>query len=235
MKTTNYPSNERGTADFGWLKANYSFSFSNYFNPNQVRFGKLRVLNDDLLAAGAGFPTHPHANMEIITIPLKGAIEHKDSTGQSGVIRPNEIQLMSAGIGIEHSERNYIKNGQTQVLQIWVFPNQDNVPPKYQQQYFDPNQRVNQWQYIVSNKHAGALTIYQNAVFARTTITKGNTLNYKMHYENNGVFLFLIDGEISIENQLLTKRDAIGIEESDNFTVKANVNSELLAIEVPMI
>lgn len=235
MKTTNYPSNERGTADFGWLKTNYSFSFSNYFNPDQVRFGKLRVLNDDIIAAGAGFATHPHANMEIITIPLKGAIEHKDSTGQSGIIRPNEIQLMSAGIGIEHSEKNYIKNGESQVLQIWIFPNKDNVLPKYQQQYFDPNQRVNQWQYIVSNKHLGALDIYQDAVLARTTLTAGNTIDYKMNYEGNGAFLFLIDGEISIDNKTLIKRDAISIEESDNFTLKANLNSELLLIEVPMI
>lgn len=235
MKTTNYPSSERGSADFGWLKANYSFSFSNYFNPKNVRFGKLRVLNDDIIAAGAGFATHPHANMEIITIPLKGAIEHKDSTGQSGVIRPNEIQRMSAGIGIEHSEKNYIKNGESHALQIWIFPNQDNVNPIYQQQYFDPNQRINQWQYIVSNKHLGALDIYQNAVLARTTLQKGNAIDYKTHYEGNGVFLFVIDGEISINNQILMQRDALGIEETNNFTLRANKNSELLLIEVPMI
>lgn len=235
MKTKNYPSNERGSADFGWLKANYSFSFSNYFNPENVRFGRLRVLNDDTVAAGAGFATHPHANMEIITIPLKGALEHKDSTGQSGVIRPNEIQIMSAGIGIEHSEKNYIKNGETQVLQIWIFPNQDNVTPRYQQQYFDPSQRLNQWQYIVSNKHLGALDIYQDAVLARTTLEKGTVIDYNTHFNGNGVYLFVINGEISIGNQILTKRDALGIEETNNFTLKANEDSELLVIEVPMI
>ena len=234
MNTTTFPAKQRGSADFGWLKANYSFSFARYYNPENTHFGKLRVLNDDVIQGGAGFATHPHANMEIITIPLKGALAHEDSTGASGTIRPNEVQIMSAGTGIEHSEKNALVNAETNLLQIWIIPNEANVEPRYNQQYFDESQRVNQWQIVVSNIHPGAMRIHQDAVLSRLILEEGRTISYKMHFKENGIFLFVISGELSINQLLLQQRDAVGIQDVEEFNLKANKKSELIAIEVPM-
>lgn len=234
MKTTIHPANERGGGNFGWLNANYSFSFARYYDAEKTNFGMLRVLNDDFIEGGQGFPTHPHKDMEIISIPLQGALAHEDSTGGKGVIRPNEVQVMSAGKGVTHSESNHIKNAVTNLLQIWIMPNKKGVEPRYQQQYFDEHQRVNQWQPIVSNKHPGAMQIHQDAVLSRLILEKGETIDYTMHYDKNGVYVFVIDGELSIGDKKLNKRDAIGVEDVENFDIFAEQTSELIAIEVPM-
>ncbi len=234
MQTTFYAANERGRADYGWLKANYSFSFANYYNPQRVHFGKLRVLNDDIIQGGAGFPTHPHENMEIVTIPLKGGLKHEDSTGGKGVIRPGEVQAMSAGSGIEHSEFNYLKNAPTNVLQLWIFPKERNIEPSYRQQFFDAHQRKNKWQIVVSPKHQQALDINQNAVLSMTELDKGSQLTYEKHFDDNGLFLFNIDGSVSLKDTELNKRDAFGIEEFETVEITALENATLLAIEVPM-
>ncbi len=235
MNTSIFKSTERGKADYGWLKANYSFSFSNYYNPNQIQFGKLRVLNDDTIQGGMGFAKHPHANMEIITIPLSGAIAHEDSTGGKKVIRPGEVQVMSAGTGIEHSEKNAISNGETNLLQIWIFPKEQNISPRYDQQYFEEQQRKNTWQPIVSNLHPGALSINQDAVLSLANLEEGNQLTYTTHYPDHGVYLFVIDGEIRVENEELKKRDALGITDAKEFTIHSKSNAKILSIEVPMI
>jgi len=235
MKAQVFSSDDRGKADFGWLKANYSFSFNNYHNPDKIRFGKLRVLNDDVIEGGKGFSTHGHENMEIISIVLKGALAHEDSTGSKGVIRPGEVQIMSAGSGITHSEKNYIKNGETSLLQIWIFPKEQNITPVYGQQYFDEKNRVNRWEPVVSNLHPSTLNINQDAVLSLAKLEKGNSLTYTLNYENNGVFLFVIEGEINLENEIQLKtRDAVGIENENTFAIKAKIDSKLLAIEVPM-
>lgn len=234
MKIKKFASEDRGSADYGWLKANYSFSFARYHNPKRTHFGKLRVLNDDFIEGGAGFPTHPHDNMEIITIALKGALAHEDSSGGKGVIRPNEVQVMSAGTGVEHSEFNHLKNAETNILQIWIFPDEQNVQPRYDQQYFDEHQRVNQWQYLVSNEFPGAMRIHQNATISRAKLEKNEELEYELVQQGNGVYLFLIDGEIKINDEQIKKRDAVGIEQIDTFTVEAKDDSDVLCIEVPM-
>lgn len=235
MITNVIKSSTRGSADYGWLKANYSFSFSNYYNPDQVHFGKLRVLNDDIIAAGRGFSTHPHADMEIITIPLKGALAHEDSTGSKGVIRPGEVQIMSAGTGIEHSEKNAIKNGETNILQIWIFPKLLQIKPRYAQQYFEEQQRINQWQPVVSNLHPGALDINQDAVISLAKLDPDQQLDYSIHFSGNGVFLFVIDGEVEVDGQILKTRDAITLENTTGFKVISKYSSQLLSIEVPMM
>lgn len=234
MKTQKFIAAERGKKDFGWLKANYSFSFADYYNPESIHFGKLRVLNDDIISAGMGFAPHEHANMEIISIPLKGALKHKDSTGKSRIIRPNEVQIMSAGTGIEHSEKNHIKNGETSVLQIWILPKEFNTEPKYQQQYFDPHHRQNKWQALVSNKHLNALDINQDAAVSRVNLKAGEAIDYTMSYEGNGVYLFVVSGAIHFQEEQYFERDAIGIEQTNQFTIKALKDADVLALEVPM-
>ncbi|MBX2844660.1 MAG: pirin family protein [Saprospiraceae bacterium] len=234
MKTTFYSADSRGKMDFGWLKANYSFSFANYYNPERIHFGKLRVLNDDSIAGGMGFGKHPHENMEIITIPLKGSLKHKDSTGNSGIIGPNEVQIMSAGKGIEHSEMNHLKNDVTKLLQIWIFPKEYDIEPRYEQQYFEPEHRKNTWQPVVSNRHMGAMNINQDAVLSLTTLEKGKSLDYTINYEGNGVFFYVINGKVNLNGELLAERDAMGVEEIENTTFTAEEDTYLLAIEVPM-
>lgn len=234
MKTTFYSASSRGKADHGWLKANFSFSFANYYNPERIHFGKLRVLNDDIIAPNMGFGTHPHENMEIITIPLKGALKHKDSTGTEGVIRPNEVQIMSAGTGIEHSEHNYLKDGNTNVLQLWIFPKEYNIEPRYDQQYFEPLQRENTWQPIVSNKHMGAMNINQDAVLSLTTLKKGKTIEYRSNYADNGVYFYVITGKVVADGQVLGQRDAFGVEEFESISFVAEEDTYMLAVEVPM-
>jgi len=235
MKTTFYSANTRGTADHGWLQANFSFSFANYYNPERIHFGKLRVLNDDVIKGGTGFGTHPHENMEIVTIPLKGALKHQDSTGQKGVIRPNEVQIMSAGSGIEHSEVNYLKDAPTSVLQLWIFPKEYNIEPRYDQQYFDPEHRKNVWFPIVSNQHAGAMNINQDAVLSLTTLEKGKELEYTPTYEGNGVYFYVITGKVTTSDNELGQRDAFGVEEFENISFTAQEDTYMLAVEVPMV
>ena len=235
MTTTFFSAAERGTADYGWLKPNYYFSFSQYHHPSKVHFGLLRVLNDDFIAGGGKFQTHPHDNMEIITIPFTGALEHKDSTGGQGIIQAGDVQIMSAGTGVQHSEANASSTEPVTLFQIWIFPKERNISPRYDQKNFDIDKNINQWQTIVSPiKAHNALWINQDAVLSQTKLTAGNTIQYQNSFAGNGVFLVNISGQAIVNNTVLYKRDAIGIAQTDSFTIKAEVDTELLAIEIPM-
>ena len=228
-------SHERGSADYGWLKPNYYFSFSQYHNPQWVHFGMLRVLNDDFIAGGGMFPAHPHDNMEIVTIPLSGAVQHQDNTGGKGIIQSGDIQIMSAGSGIVHSEANASATDPLKLFQIWVFPKERNITPRYDQRSFDVKERINKWQIVISPlPEDNSLYIHQNARFALTKLEAGKSLLYQNGFSGNGVFLVVINGEISIDNYTLSTRDAIGISETDSFEVNATTDCEMLAIEVPM-
>jgi redox-sensitive bicupin YhaK (pirin superfamily) len=235
MKTLLHKASERGSADYGWLKPNYYFSFSQYYHPEKIHFGLLRVLNDDWIAGGGGFPTHPHDNMEIVTIPFTGALQHKDSTGGEGIIQSGDIQIMSAGTGVQHSEFNASETEPVSLFQIWVFPKKRNITPRYDQRRFDENERNNKWQTVVSpleNDHA--LWINQDARFSLAKLSAGKELVYNNAFNGNGVYLVVINGSVKINDMMLSRRDALGIYETDNFTVNAAEDSELLAIEVPM-
>lgn len=226
---------ERGSADYGWLKPNYYFSFSNYYHPQKIRFGLLRVLNDDFIAGGGAFPAHPHDNMEIVTIPLTGAVHHKDNTGGEGIIQAGDIQIMSAGSGIVHSESNASATEPLTLFQVWIFPKQKNIAPRYDQRHFDIKDRLNQWQIVVSPKEEdNALWINQDARFALVNIEAGQTISYQNGFEGNGVYLVVIEGAIEVAGNQLATRDAAGISGTNAFNIQAKENSQLLAIEVPM-
>lgn len=235
MKTVLYKAADRGKGDYGWLKPNYYFSFGQYHNPENIHFGALRVLNDDYIAGGGAFPTHPHDNMEIVTIPFSGALKHKDSTGGEGIIKAGDVQIMSAGTGVQHSEANASATEPVTLFQIWVFPKEDNIQPRYDQKTFDVEERVNQWQYIISpDERDNGLWINQNARFALSSLQAGKTITYNNGFRGNGVFLVVISGTVTVENMLLNRRDALGIDDTDTFSVTASEDAELLAIEVPM-
>lgn len=235
MNTILFKAADRGSADYGWLKPNYYFSFSQYHNPSKVHFGLLRVLNDDFIAGGGAFPTHPHDNMEIVTIPFSGAIKHKDSTGGQGVIQAGDVQIMSAGSGVQHSEANASATDPVTLFQIWVFPKVDNIKPRYDQKTFDINDRINKWQTVVSPIEADkALWINQDARFSLTKLEAGKTLDYTNAFKGNGIFLVTINGAVKVGDIGLNKRDAVGISGADNFAITATEDAELLAIEVPM-
>ena len=237
MTTKLFEANSRGKADHGWLKANFSFSFGNYYNPERVQFGMLRVLNDDTIAGGTGFGTHPHSNMEIITIPLEGGLKHRDSMGNEGVIRFGEVQVMSAGTGIQHSEMNASQNDTAKTLQLWVFPDKEDVTPRYDQKSFDIENQINKFVTIVSPKDkndGNALWVYQQTFFNLGIFEKDTTITYKVNIPENGVYLFLIEGEIEVDNQILKARDAMGIIDFEQFEIKINSKSKILLIEVPM-
>ena len=235
MKTILFKAADRGSADYGWLKPNYYFSFAQYHNPEKVHFGLLRVLNDDFIGGGGAFPTHPHDNMEIVTIPFTGAIKHKDSTGGQGVIKAGDIQIMSAGSGVQHSEANASATEAVTLFQVWVFPKERNITPRYDQKTFDINERVNKWQTVVSPIDAdNALWINQDARFALTNLNAGKEINYSTAFKGNGVFLVVINGSVQVDGKQLNKRDALGISETNTFSISANSDAELLAIEIPM-
>jgi redox-sensitive bicupin YhaK (pirin superfamily) len=235
MKTILYSAKDRGSADYGWLKPNYYFSFSQYHNPSKVHFGVLRVLNDDFIMGGGMFPPHPHDNMEIVTIPLTGAVEHRDNTGGHGIIKSGDIQIMSAGSGIQHSEANASKTDPLTLFQIWVFPKLKNITPRYDQRTFKIEDRNNKWQIVVSPREEdNALWINQDARFALANVSAGKSIEYQNAFKGNGVFLVVINGSVEINGTTLNKRDALGISEADAFTINTSVDSELLTIEVPM-
>ncbi|MGB1003105.1 MAG: pirin family protein [Salibacteraceae bacterium] len=235
MKTVLHKANSRGQANHGWLKANHSFSFANYYNPERMNFGVLRVLNDDYIAPGMGFGTHPHDNMEIITIPLSGQVEHKDSMGNSGVISPGEVQVMSAGTGIQHSEYNKNKDEALKLLQIWVFPNKRQVTPRYDQLKIDNSKTENGFKQILSpNPNDAGVWIHQNAWFHLGAMEPNQDFSYKLKDSKNGVYAFIIEGETEIENQLLQTRDGMGIWDSTEINIKSNTKSTVLLMEVPM-
>lgn len=235
MKTILHKAEERGYSDHGWLKAYYSFSFADYYNPGNINFGALRVLNDDTIDAGKGFGIHPHDNMEIITIPLNGEIEHKDSMGNSGVIRAGEIQVMSAGTGVQHSEFNKNQKENLKVLQIWIFPNKKNVEPRYDQISLKSIEKENElFQILSPNKDNEGVWIHQDAWFHLGNLNKNWSGEYTLKGKNHGVYLFVINGNISVGNHELYKRDSLGITETDNFKIEALSDSRILIMEVPM-
>ena len=235
MKTVFHKAESRGHADHGWLNAWHSFSFAGYHDPSRIHFGALRVLNDDTIAGGMGFGAHPHDNMEIITIPLSGQLEHKDSMGNTGVISHGEVQVMSAGTGIQHSEKNKNSKEFLKLLQIWLFPSEKNVEPRYDQKAFDLAAAKNSLLNIVSPMgSAEGLNIHQHAWFHLGKLDKGIHLTYELKDKNNGVYAFLIDGEVNINGEKLTRRDAIGITETDKLDITADSDAELLLMEVPM-
>lgn len=237
MKSRLFPKNERGTADHGWLQANFSFSFGNYYNPDMVQFGMLRVLNDDTIAAGMGFGTHPHDNMEIITIPLEGGLTHQDSMGNKATVRFGEVQVMSAGTGIQHSEMNASNTEQAKTLQLWIFPEKENVIPRYDQRSFDIENNKNSFVTIVSpeDKNDGdALWIYQQAFLHLGVFDENQIIQYNVNIPDNGIYIFLIEGELEIDGQMIHERDAFGIIEFENIEIKTKALSKILIIEVPM-
>jgi redox-sensitive bicupin YhaK (pirin superfamily) len=234
MKTLIHKSNTRGHANHGWLDAHHSFSFGQWYNPERVHFGKLRVLNDDIVKAGFGFGKHPHDNMEIITIPLSGALEHKDSTGGHGVIAKNDVQVMSAGSGIEHSEFNHSKTEDVNLFQLWIFTNKENVTPRYDQKTFSASDRQNKFQTVVSPFGNDGLWIYQDAWISLGNFDAENSTSYQIKSQGNGIYLLVIDGEVEIDGNILSKRDAIGIWDTDAINILSTTNTEILLIEVPM-
>jgi len=235
MKKIFHASSTRGEANHGWLHAKHSFSFANYFDPKRIQFGALRVLNDDIIAPGMGFGSHPHDNMEIITIPLEGALEHKDSMDNIGVIEADEIQVMSAGTGIFHSEYNKNKDKQVKVLQLWVLPNEKNVTPRYDQKSIKELKKPNTLYPIVTPDPNGpAMWIHQDAWFHMGDFNQSTEIEYKINKDGNGVYVFLIEGSAEIAGEAIKKRDALGIWETDRFNLKMASNSRVLLIEVPL-
>lgn len=231
-----HPANTRGHADHGWLNAHHSFSFAGYYDPSRIHFGALRVLNDDIVAGGEGFGKHPHDNMEIITVVLEGSLEHKDSMGHTEAIYPNEVQVMSAGTGIFHSEYNHDDTEHVNLLQLWIFPDKKNVQPRYDQTYFEPAERVNKLQKLVSpiGTEEVGLKIHQNARIYRSTLEPGKTITHQIYSTNHGVYVFVISGSIDANGQVLHKRDAAGISNTEALELTASQVSDVLLIEVPM-
>lgn len=230
-----YKAESRGHANHGWLDSYHTFSFAGYRNPERINFGVLRVVNDDTVAGGMGFGMHPHDNMEIISIPTSGRLEHKDSMGTGSIISTGEIQVMSAGKGIHHSEFNPDKNEETKFFQIWLFPNKLNVEPRYQQITMNEADRKDQWDQILSpDPEDKGVWIHQNAWFHITDLSEGKDLSYELKDKNNGIFLFVIEGQISLDETVLDRRDALGFWDTDKFKIKAAKNSRVLAMEVPM-
>lgn len=236
MNTTIVRANERSSVDHGWLKVNHTFSFADYYNPNRMRFGLLRVFNDDFIQPSTGFPPHPHDNMEIVTIILEGALEHKDSMGSSGIIKPGEIQIMSAGTGIYHSEYNASSTERCNVLQTWIFPKERNIEPRYDQLTIDETKLKNQLHTFVSpDKNAeGTVWINQDAYYSLGKLETGTKLVYSPKHEGNGVWLFLMKGAIKVGDEQLNRRDSIGIWNYEQIEIEALEETELMAIDVPM-
>jgi quercetin 2,3-dioxygenase len=230
-----HPSASRGNADHGWLQSRHTFSFANYYNPERMHFGVLRVLNDDTVAPDMGFGTHPHDNMEIISIPLEGDLEHQDSMGNTTVIRKGDIQVMSAGTGIKHSEYNKNKDKSVKFLQIWVFPNKKNVTPRYDQITLKEEDRKNKLQQILSPyPDDDGVWIHQNAWFHLGNFDKGKESTYRLKKTDNGVYVFVIKGQLTINNQLLSQRDGFGTWNTESLQIKAETAAEILIMEVPM-
>jgi redox-sensitive bicupin YhaK (pirin superfamily) len=230
-----HKANTRGNANHGWLNAYHSFSFASWYNPERIQFGMLRVLNDDTIAGGMGFGTHPHDNMEIITIPLEGDLAHKDSMGNESVIKTGDIQVMSAGTGIQHSEFNPNATEQTKLFQIWLFPKTRNVTPRYQQITLDPSEQKNNFAQILSpNANDAGVWIHQDAWFYLSDFDSGFSKSLTLNKEGNGFYIITIEGEIEVNDTTLEKRDAIGIWETNELVVKATTQSKFLIMEIPM-
>ncbi len=235
MKKAFHAAETRGSANHGWLNANHSFSFANYQNPERMNFGALRVLNDDTIAAGMGFGTHPHENMEIITIPMEGDLEHKDSMGNIGVINEGEIQVMSAGTGVHHSEYNKNADQAVKVLQLWVFPKKQNVTPRYDQMSVRDLKKPNDFYQVLSpNSEDEGMWVHQDTWFHLGEFDVEKSLVYTIKKPGNGVYIFVIEGSLNVEGESLKKRDAIGIWDTETIRFTVQPQSKVLLVEVPM-
>lgn len=235
MNTIIHKAETRGKADHGWLKSQHTFSFANYHNPQRMNFGVLRVLNDDIVKAGMGFGTHPHDNMEIVSIPLEGDLEHKDSMGNLAIIKEGDVQVLSAGTGITHSEYNKNKDKDVKFLQIWIFPKERNLAPRYDQISIREIKKENKFYQVLSpNKNDQGVWINQDAWFHIGDFTKGNSDHYQLKKAGNGVYAFILEGEVEINNEILSKRDGMGVWDMDEIIVKATENAKVLLMEVPM-
>jgi redox-sensitive bicupin YhaK (pirin superfamily) len=233
---TLHSSSTRGYADHGWLKSHHTFSFAGYHDPERIHFGALRVLNDDTVAPGMGFGTHAHDNMEIISIPLEGDLEHRDSMGNTTVIHNGDIQVMSAGTGITHSEYNKNRDRPVKFLQIWIIPDKRQVAPRYGQITLDPRDRINTFQQVLSpNTDGPGLWIHQRAWFHLTSLEAGRTLTYALHEPGNGVYAFVLEGSVRIDGHRLDRRDGLAIQNGTTLDCLALDKTELLMMEVPML
>ncbi|OAV44120.1 pirin family protein [Lewinella sp. 4G2] len=235
MQTVFHPANSRGAAEHGWLTSHHTFSFANYYNPERMGFGTLRVLNDDHVAAGRGFGKHPHDNMEIISIPLSGDLRHEDSMGNETIIKEGDIQAMSAGTGVAHSEMNANADKAVDFLQIWVYPKTRNIEPKYSQITLDSKDLDGQLKEIVAPVGTDAgVTVNQDAWFHLGNLKDGQTITYDVKKDGNGVYAFLLEGKATIAGKELNRRDGLGVWETDEFSIKAASDAKLLLMEIPM-
>jgi redox-sensitive bicupin YhaK (pirin superfamily) len=233
--TVFHKADSRGDANHGWLHSKHTFSFANYHDPQRMHFGVLRVLNDDYVAAGRGFGTHPHDNMEIISIPLEGDLEHQDSMGNNTVIRNGDIQVMSAGTGVSHSEYNKNSDKPVKFLQIWLFPNKRNVTPRYGQITLNKADRKDKFQQIISpSADDEGVWIHQNAWFHLSDFDKGTSETYTFKAEGNGLYIFVLNGTLKVNDQELNTRDGFGVWDTDQVSIKAESDAEFLLMEVPM-
>ncbi len=234
MKTVLHKADTRGHANHGWLDSHHTFSFANYYNPERMHFGVLRVLNDDVVAPGRGFGTHPHDNMEIISIPLEGDLEHKDSMGNAAIIRSGDVQVMSAGTGVFHSEYNKNKDRDVRFLQIWMFPKKKGVTPRYDQITLENAKNSKIQQVLSPNPDDAGVWVHQDAWFHIGTFNKGDQENYRIKRNGNGVYAFVLEGEVTIEGQSLGRRDGFGIWDADAINIQASDNARVLLMDVPM-
>lgn len=236
MKQTFHAAESRGHADHGWLNSFHTFSFANYHNAQRMNFGSLRVLNDDVIFPAKGFGTHPHNNMEIISIAISGSLRHQDSMGHQHIIQPGEVQIMSAGTGITHSEYNHSSAENTNFLQIWVLPDKLNIQPRYGQKYFNYREQPNKLHLVISpDQQADSLLINQNAYFSLGTLLPQTKMTYTKYNTNHGVYFFLIEGSAEIASHNMSARDGLGIEEADNLAIHITEAATLLVMEVPMM
>jgi redox-sensitive bicupin YhaK (pirin superfamily) len=234
MNTVFHPADSRGHADHGWLDTHHSFSFASWHNPERMHFGALRVLNDDAVTGGAGFGAHPHDNMEIVSIPLSGDLEHQDSMGNKTVIREGDVQIMSAGTGVMHSEKNHNADEEVRFLQIWVFPNERDLTPSYGQLSMDLADQKNTLQCVVSPDGKEGVQIHQQAWFHIGQLSAGWNDRYNLHGSGQGVYAMVLEGEATVAGQSLSRRDALGIWNVEDVNIEANEDTRLLLIEVPM-
>ncbi|WP_350656064.1 pirin family protein [Psychrobacter sp. S1-30-MNA-CIBAN-0213] len=235
MKTIYHAADSRGDANHGWLKSKHTFSFANYHNPERMGFGALRVINDDFVIGGQGFGKHSHRDMEIISIPLSGKLGHGDNIGNNGIIETGEIQVMSAGTGITHSEMNGDDKEDVKFLQIWVIPNKMNVAPRYQQVRMDEIMQPNEFNQVLSpNADDAGVWIHQNAWFSMGDFDKGVTQTYQLNDPNNGVYIFVISGKVNVNGNTLDTRDGLGVWDTKNFTMDVEEDAKVLLMEVPM-
>jgi quercetin 2,3-dioxygenase len=229
-----HPASGRGVADYGWLQANYSFSFASYYNPTMMGFGTLRVLNDDTIAGGRGFPPHGHDNMEIVTIPQSGSLEHNDNAGWHGVIRVGDVQVMSAGRGVEHSEYNASQTDSATLFQLWIDTKEHNIAPRYDQKSFATIPAGDICLLVSNDGREESLMIHQDAFVSRATLAAGERRDYDLYIPTNGLYIMVVSGAVRVHGELLWVKDAIAIWEEDSVSIEADAESDVLFIEVPM-